>query len=98
MHAEKKKSDFFKAIGLTTADKAKLETVATLDAVGATKLFKEWVTAHVEVSTQPAGNACKEKTWTLPQPQDDLNLTCNLCLRVLFCRSGTQEEQPHGCN
>ncbi|EFJ42351.1 hypothetical protein VOLCADRAFT_107292 [Volvox carteri f. nagariensis] len=67
--SEKKKSDFFKAIGLTTADKAKLETVATLDAVGATKLFKEWVTAHVEVSTQPAGQANVMETQQEPLGQ-----------------------------
>ncbi|EFJ39102.1 hypothetical protein VOLCADRAFT_101349 [Volvox carteri f. nagariensis] len=62
--SEKKKSDFFKAIRLTTADKAKLETVATMDAVSATKLFKEWVTAHVEVSTQPAGQERKKSNHT----------------------------------
>ncbi|EFJ40362.1 hypothetical protein VOLCADRAFT_108186 [Volvox carteri f. nagariensis] len=62
--SEKKKLDFFKAIGLTTADKAKLETVATMDAVRATELFKEWVTAHVEGSTQPAGQERKKSNHT----------------------------------
>ncbi|EFJ39937.1 hypothetical protein VOLCADRAFT_108421 [Volvox carteri f. nagariensis] len=62
--SEKKKSDFFKAIGLTTADKAQLETVATLDAIHATELFKEWVPDHVEVSTQPAGQERKKSNHT----------------------------------
>ncbi|EFJ41995.1 hypothetical protein VOLCADRAFT_107423 [Volvox carteri f. nagariensis] len=46
------------------SDKAKLETVATMDAVRATELFKEWVTAHVEVSTQPAGQERKKSNHT----------------------------------
>ncbi|EFJ43622.1 hypothetical protein VOLCADRAFT_106735 [Volvox carteri f. nagariensis] len=62
--SEKKKSDFFKAIGLMPADKAQLESVTTLDTIRATSLFKKWVTDHVEVSTQPAGQERKKSNLT----------------------------------